>query len=194
VAKKKRRLRRLLLRPSLSADLDAKFLTIFTQYGAEVQRIEEQYTRECNRPPLARNAPFVTGAISWARQLLDRIYGPMQVFTQHPHVFVPKENKRIVKQFNKLAKVLMQFELIHYQEWCRSVEKVKAAGGRARVEGADTGEWVLVDLGDIVVHIMVPPVRAYYALEEIWGTSQPKPRKTAARKTPAGKTASRTAK
>jgi ribosome-associated protein len=51
------------------------------------------------------------------------------------------------------------------------VQKVKEAGGRVvSVEGADTGEWVLVDLGDIVVHIMVPPVRAYYALEEIWGT------------------------
>jgi ribosome-associated protein len=49
-------------------------------------------------------------------------------------------------------------------------QKVKEAGGRVvSVEGADSGEWVLVDLGDIVVHIMVPPIRAYYALEEIWG-------------------------
>jgi len=36
-------------------------------------------------------------------------------------------------------------------------------------EGEDTGEWVLVDLGDIVVHIMQPAIRAYYNLEEIWG-------------------------
>jgi dynein heavy chain len=156
--------RRLLLRPSLSADLDTKFLTIFTQYGAEVQRIEEQYTRECNRPPLARNAPFVTGAISWARQLLDRIYGPMQVFTQHPHVFVPKENKKIVKQFNKLAKVLMQFELVHYQEWCRSVEKIKVALEqplfvRRKPTGAD-GEVVGLDINlDASVFTMIKEAR-----------------------------------
>jgi ribosome-associated protein len=37
------------------------------------------------------------------------------------------------------------------------------------LEGEDTGEWVLVDLGDIVVHCMQPMIRQYYNLEEIWG-------------------------
>lgn len=36
-------------------------------------------------------------------------------------------------------------------------------------EGQDTGEWVLVDLGDIVIHCMQPSIRHYYNLEEIWG-------------------------
>jgi len=36
-------------------------------------------------------------------------------------------------------------------------------------EGEDTGEWLLVDLGDIVVHCMQPAIRAYYNLEELWG-------------------------
>ena len=49
-------------------------------------------------------------------------------------------------------------------------EVVKARGGEViSTEGEETGEWVLVDLGDIVVHIMQPAIRAYYNLEEIWG-------------------------
>jgi ribosome-associated protein len=50
------------------------------------------------------------------------------------------------------------------------VEKVKGAGGSVvGVEGTEAGDWVLVDLGDVVVHIMQPAARDYYALEEIWG-------------------------
>ena len=49
-------------------------------------------------------------------------------------------------------------------------DKVKDAGGEVvGIEGEDTGEWVLVDLGDMIVHIMQPAIRQYYRLEEIWG-------------------------
>lgn len=63
----------------------------------------------------------------------------------------------------------------------RSVhDKVKEAGGEVvSMEGEDSGEWVLVDLGSIVVHIMQPAVRAYYNLEELWQTT-PAKRKAAA--------------
>ncbi len=54
-------------------------------------------------------------------------------------------------------------------------DKVKSAGGEIiNMEGENTGEWVLVDLGDIVVHIMQPAIRAYYRLEEIWGDKEVK--------------------
>ena len=52
----------------------------------------------------------------------------------------------------------------------RVQERVKETGGRVYgVEGERGGEWVLVDLGDVVVHIMHPTVREFYNLEEIWG-------------------------
>ncbi len=95
-------------------------------------------------------------------------------------------------------------------------DKVKAEGGHIlSIEGETTGEWVLVDLGDMIVHIMQPAIRAYYRLEEIWGEKEIKlgaakrkpstgskitshilgstPTKTTASPTPARKTASKTA-
>ena len=49
-------------------------------------------------------------------------------------------------------------------------DQVVAMGGdKPRVEGQDAGEWIVVDCGAAVVHIMHPAVRQYYRLEDIWG-------------------------
>jgi ribosome-associated protein len=51
----------------------------------------------------------------------------------------------------------------------RVVEKAKAAGFRPLgTEGARDGEWVLVDLQDVIVHVMLPRVREFYSLESLW--------------------------
>lgn len=67
----------------------------------------------------------------------------------------------------------------HVKSLARNVyDKTKEAGGEViGIEGEETGEWVLVDLGDIVVHVMQPAVRAYYNLEELWKVVPKRPRK-----------------
>lgn len=55
----------------------------------------------------------------------------------------------------------------------RIVEHAKKAGFRPMgVEGERDGEWVLVDLQDVIVHIMLPRVREFYGLERLWETSK----------------------
>jgi ribosome-associated protein len=58
------------------------------------------------------------------------------------------------------------------------VEKAKAAGFRPMgMEGERDGEWVLVDLNDVIVHVMLPRVREFYGLEGLWDISPSKPGK-----------------
>ena len=86
-------------------------------------------------------------------------------------------------------------------------DSVKSQGMQVlATEGEDNGEWIIVDCGAAVAHIMQPAIRDYYHLEEIWGGKtvrlkmgaaagglvkasepEPAPKKTAARKTPAAK-------
>ena len=64
-------------------------------------------------------------------------------------------------------------------------KKLKALGERIEgVEGGANAEWVLVDLGDIVVHIMHPAVRSYYNLEELWGDKPVRMKALAAKRAP----------
>jgi len=64
-------------------------------------------------------------------------------------------------------------------------DKLRKIGARVLgVEGEQTGEWVLVDLGEIIVHVMQPAVRAYYNLEQLWGGTPPSPQPTNWRNAP----------
>ena len=55
-------------------------------------------------------------------------------------------------------------------------EKIKQQGfGSVRVEGLPAADWVLIDAGDVVVHLFRPEVRSFYNLERMWGFDEAKP-------------------
>jgi len=55
----------------------------------------------------------------------------------------------------------------------RLVSELKDAGfGNPRVEGLATGDWVLVDAGDIIIHVFRPEIREFYNIEKMWQTPE----------------------
>ena len=54
-----------------------------------------------------------------------------------------------------------------------SMEAKKQGMRPIGVEGDDAGEWVLVDFGDVVVHVMLPATRDFYDLERLWTSPEP---------------------
>jgi ribosome-associated protein len=59
----------------------------------------------------------------------------------------------------------------------RVVQGLKDAGaGKPRVEGMNTADWVLIDAGDVILHIFRPEVRAFYNLEKMWSADRPEER------------------
>jgi ribosome-associated protein len=55
------------------------------------------------------------------------------------------------------------------------LERIKQAGGSARVEGLANADWVLIDTGDIIVHLFRPEVRSFYNLERMWAVGEDAP-------------------
>ena len=65
-------------------------------------------------------------------------------------------------------------------------DAVRDAGfDKPRIEGEDNGEWIIVDCGQVVAHVMQPVIRQYYRLEEIWGAKPVRLRHSAAKDKPA---------
>lgn len=92
----------ILLRDSLRADLNAKYMVIFQNYGLDVDSVQKAYEMQKNNPPVPRNAPPVSGNIMWSKQLLARIEEPMKKFADNKMIMSTKESKRIVKTYNKV--------------------------------------------------------------------------------------------
>uniref|UniRef100_A0A670IDT3 Dynein axonemal heavy chain 5 n=1 Tax=Podarcis muralis TaxID=64176 RepID=A0A670IDT3_PODMU len=95
--------------------IDEKYKIILQNYGHDIEMVSKLYSKQKNDPPLGRNLPPVAGKILWARQLFHRIQEPMDLFQKHPLVLQTAEAKSIIRNYNRVAKVLLEFEVVYHR-------------------------------------------------------------------------------
>ena len=121
-----RKFRSILHRENLQAGLYNKYQLLLAKYSSLILKIEEQYQKYRNSPPIVRNLPTVSGSITWSRHLFHRAMVPMQHFPKE--LLRTKDNKPVkqVAHHNRITYTLFYFEYEWRQRWIVEVEKAKA--------------------------------------------------------------------
>uniref|UniRef100_A0A674C0H9 Dynein axonemal heavy chain 5 n=1 Tax=Salmo trutta TaxID=8032 RepID=A0A674C0H9_SALTR len=119
--------------------IDDKYQQILQNYGRDIEMVSRNYTKQKMDPPIGRDLPPVAGKILWARQLYRRIQEPMDLFQEHPGVLATPEAKRIIRNYNRVARVLLEFEMIYHSGWMKQEVRLGLQASLL-VKCPDTGE------------------------------------------------------
>lgn len=103
--------------------IDEKYQQILQNYGRDIEMVSRNYTKQKMDPPIGRDLPPVAGKILWARQLYRRIQEPMDLFQEPPGVLATPEAKRIIRNYNRVARVLLEFEMLYHSGWMNQVRQ-----------------------------------------------------------------------
>jgi len=92
-------------------DMNEKYTKVLMNYGRDLESIRKLYQKFKQEPMIPRNLPPVAGRIAWARQLYRKIENPMKAFKTKPVILKSGDAKKIVRNYNKMAGVLMEYEV-----------------------------------------------------------------------------------
>ncbi|KAJ7419451.1 hypothetical protein BTVI_25264 [Pitangus sulphuratus] len=103
---------------------NTEFDVDFDKFLTEVERLE-LYQSQKDDPPLARNMPPIAGKILWVRQLFRRINEPINYFHKNSNILASPEGKAVVQSYNKLAYVLVEFEVVYHNAWMKEMSQLE---------------------------------------------------------------------
>ncbi|KAJ3166591.1 Dynein heavy chain 5, axonemal [Geranomyces variabilis] len=112
----------------MQLDLETKYNQVFAHYvRRDLEGVRKLYLKHKENPPLLRNTPQVSGSIEWARQLYRRIEAPMKHFRLCTNVLDSSEARKHIRNYNKLARALVEFEMLWHRTWFNVVDQAKTA-------------------------------------------------------------------
>lgn len=103
----------------------AKWKLAVNLYMKDLLFVQSEYTSNRQSPPLARDLPPIAGRIAWSRQLYNHISRPVKAFQKHQLLMKQPETRKAIKGFNKLAQVLVEYELVHLRQWHKKIAEVQ---------------------------------------------------------------------
>jgi dynein heavy chain, axonemal len=118
-------LKPILQRDNLQTEVDAKYSTIFYRFGHDIKSIASIYDQLKDNPPMSRHMSTVSGSVYWSRLLLKKIEEPMMKFQSHHNVLNTPESRKIIRLYNRVARVLLEYEERWKRAWFNSVEILK---------------------------------------------------------------------
>ena len=108
----------------VKVDYNNQYTKLLQEYSRELETVRKLYEKNKTEPTLSRNLPPISGRIAWARQLYRRITNPVKQFSKKPEILKTDDGKQIIRNYNKMAQVLLEYELVHYRSWCKSIELI----------------------------------------------------------------------
>uniref|UniRef100_A0A674I063 Dynein axonemal heavy chain 8 n=1 Tax=Terrapene triunguis TaxID=2587831 RepID=A0A674I063_9SAUR len=113
--------------PCLQQEIAHTVGLILQHYIAELEATKKLYQAQKDDPPLARNMPPVAGKILWVRQLFRRISEPINFFYKNSDILTSPEGKAVVRLFNKISYVLVEFEVLYHMAWVKEISQLQYA-------------------------------------------------------------------
>jgi dynein heavy chain len=104
--------------------MQEKYIRILSHYSKDIEAVSKIYQKYRQDPAIARDLPPIAGKILWARQLYRRIQQPMNVFVKNNTILQYQEAKKIIKNYNHMSSILMEYEMLHHRAWLRQVELI----------------------------------------------------------------------
>uniref|UniRef100_A0A8C8LR66 Dynein heavy chain 5, axonemal-like n=1 Tax=Oncorhynchus tshawytscha TaxID=74940 RepID=A0A8C8LR66_ONCTS len=103
-------------------DLTDKYMAVLQHYSRDLELVRKLYQKQKDNPPIPRNMPPVAGKIMWSRQLFRKIELPMSILKNKMVILKTPEMRKVIRSYNKMAAVLLEFELLYHRGWSQAVE------------------------------------------------------------------------
>ncbi|KAM6185105.1 dynein axonemal heavy chain 8 [Rhynchocyon petersi] len=113
--------------PCLKLEINRTVERILQYYVAELEATKKLYHSQKDDPPLARNMPPIAGKILWVRQLYRRISEPINYFFKNSEILSSVEGKAVIRQYNKISYVLVEFEVVYHMAWVKEISQLQYA-------------------------------------------------------------------